>query len=243
MSPHALNVFIVHAHPEPTSFNAALRSTAVHTLESLGHRVAVSDLYAMHFNPVVSRGDFTTVHNPDRFNVTLEQRHAVAHGGLAADIAEELAKLQRADLLILQFPLWWFGLPAILKGWIDRVFLSGVVYNRTSLYEQGKLKGKRAMACVTTGGPAGAFGPDSLNGDIRDILAPLHRGVLAFTGMTVLPPFVNYHVPYEGEASRLAMLARYRSHLVRFDTLEALPMPKMADHLAQFKETIRAKAQ
>jgi NAD(P)H dehydrogenase (quinone) len=238
-----MNTLIVHAHPEPTSFNAALRDTARHTLEGLGHQVEVSDLYAMQFNPVVGRGDFTTVQNPQRFNVTLEQRHAVQHDGLAPDLAAELAKLQRAELLILQFPLWWFGLPAILKGWIDRVFISGVVYGRSDLYERGRLKGKRAMVCTTTGGPPGAFGPNSLNGEILDILAPLHRGVLAFTGMTVLPPFVNYHVPYEGDASRAVMLEAYRAHLAQLDTLEPLAMPKMADHVAQFQQTLRAKAQ
>lgn len=237
-----MHALIVYAHPEPRSFNAALRDTAAGALRAGGHSVEVSDLYAMDFDPVVSRRNFTTVHNAERFNVSLEQRHAVANEGLAPDIAAELTKLQRADLLILQFPLWWFGLPAMLKGWIDRVFLSGVVYGRRAMYENGKLRGKRAMACVTTGGPPGSFGRDALNGDILDILLPLHRGTFAFTGMTVLPPFVAYHVPYEGDAARRAMLDRYREHIEGLDGLPPLAMPRFADHVARFESILRAEA-
>lgn len=237
-----MQALIVHAHPEPRSFGAALRDTAALALRRAGHEVAVSDLYAMGFDPVVSRRDFTTVHNADRLNVSLEQRHAVAHGGLAPELAAELAKLQRADLLILQFPLWWFSLPAILKGWIDRVFVSGVVYGRRDMYENGRLKGKRALACVTTGGPAGAFGTDALNGDILDILMPLHRGTFAFTGMTVLPPFVAHHVPYEGDAVRAEMLERYRAHIDNLDSLTPLTMPRWGDHVSRFEATLRTPA-
>lgn len=237
-----MRVLIVSAHPEPRSFNAALAATAVATLEAGGHMVTHSDLYAMGFNPVVGRGDFSTVHDAARLNVSLEQRHAVAHGGLAADIRAELDKLLAAELLILQFPLWWFGLPAILKGWIDRVFVSGTAYGRTALYEHGKFRGKRALVCVTTGAPAEAFGPDALSGDMLGILAPLHRGVLGFTGMTVLPPYVCHHVPYEGDAARAAMLAGYRDHLGRLAELAPLPMPTLAAHAHQLGETMRARA-
>ncbi len=70
------------------------------------------------------------------------------------------------------------------------MFVSGAVYGRQYLFERGKLRGKRTLLSVTTGGPEAAFGPGSLNGDILDILMPIHRGILGFTGMTVLPPFV-----------------------------------------------------
>ncbi len=237
-----MNVLIVSAHPEPRSFNAALRDTATDLLRQQGHAVEESDLYRMAFNPVVSRNDFTTVRDAGHFNVSLEQRHAAAHGGLAPDIASELAKLQRADLLIFHFPLWWFGLPAILKGWIDRVFISGTAYGRSAMYEQGKFRGKRALVCVTTGAPQAAFGPDSLNGDMLDILAPLHRGVFGLTGMEVLPPFIGYHVPYEGDATRAEILVRYREHLSGLDSLTPLAMPTLAQHRHQLGETLRAKA-
>jgi NAD(P)H dehydrogenase (quinone) len=237
-----MRTLVVLAHPEPRSFNAALCAVAVGTLRELGHEVEVSDLYRMRFAPVVDRGDFTTVRDPERMNVSLEQRHAAANGGLAPDVLAELEKLQRADLLILQFPLWWFGPPAILKGWIDRTFVSGVVYGRSALFEGGRLRGKRAMVSVTTGAPRSAFGRDALNGDILDILMPLHRGVLGFTGMTVLPPFVSYHVPYEGDEGRAGMLREYRRRLASLDELAPLPMPRFADHKEQLADDLKALA-
>ncbi|KRC06294.1 NAD(P)H dehydrogenase [Hydrogenophaga sp. Root209] len=238
-----MNALIVHAHPEPHSFNAALRDAAVDLLLEQGHAVEVSDLYAMNFKPVVDRDDFLTCRDEERFNVSLEQRHAHLHGGLAPDIRSELDRLQRADLLILQFPLWWFGMPAILKGWIDRVFVSGAVYGRSAMFEHGKLRGKRAMVCVTTGAPPQAFGPGSLNGDVLDLLAPLHRGVLAFTGMSVLPPYVAYHVPYAGAEGRAGMLHGYREHLLGLETLAPLTMPRMADHPMPHEDGARPRAQ
>jgi len=237
-----MHALIVYAHPEPKSFNAALLDVAKNTLADQGHAVDVSDLYGMNFKAVIDRSDFLTVRNPDHFNIPIEQRHATHNSGLAPDIVAELEKLKRADLVIFQFPLWWFGPPAILKGWIDRIFLSGVVYGRSAMFERGRLKGKRAMVSVTTGGPAASFGANALNGDILDILAPLHRGVFAFTGMTVLPPFVAYHVPYAGNAERCVMIDTFRAHLARLDTLQPLPMPRFADHEAVLAPTLTAVA-
>ena len=222
-----MQALIVLAHPEPRSFNAALRDVSREVLAGAGWTVVESDLYAMNFDPVVNRSDFTTVQNPDYLNVSLEQRHALQHHGLAADVGGELDKLLAADLLLLHFPLWWFGLPAILKGWIDRVFVSGGVYGRTAMYETGKLRGKRAMLCLTTGAPEQAFGPDSLNGELLDLLAPIHRGVLGLTGMTVLPPFAAFATPYAGQEGRDSMLRAWRAHLAALDRLEPLAMPRL----------------
>jgi NAD(P)H dehydrogenase (quinone) len=238
-----MNCLIVYAHPDPNSFNAALRDAAAEVLRGQGHSVEISDLYAMNFKPVVDRNDFLTCHDTTRFNVSLEQRYAHKNGGLVSDIASELERLERADLLILQFPLWWFSMPAILKGWIDRVFVSGVAYGRSAMFERGKFVGKRAMVCLTTGAPIEAFGPDSLNGEILSLLAPLHRGVLAFTGMQVLQPFVAYHVPYAGPEGRASMLAEYRKHLFALDSIAALPAPHVADHPGLFKSGVRPMAQ
>lgn len=225
-----MNTLIVCAHPEPRSFNQSLVSIAGEVLRQQGHTVVVSDLYEMAFNPVVSRDDFLTQADAAHFNVSLEQRHASAHQGLAPDITRELTRLQQADLLIFQFPLWWFGLPAILKGWIDRVFVSGTVYGRSAMFERGKFRGKRALACVTTGSPAQAFGADTLHGDILDILKPLHSGVFGFTGMTVLPPFVGHHVPYAGDTGRAEIAQAYRQHLNALDQLTPLKMPRLDQH-------------
>lgn len=235
-----LRVLIVSAHPEPHSFHSAMRSVAVAELQAQGCVVEVSDLYAMGFKASLDRADFPSSLDPDRLNVSLEQRHAWKQQALPPDIASELDRLLRSDLLLLMFPMWWFGLPAILKGWIDRVFVSGAVYGRTAVFEQGRLRGKRALVAVTTGAPPQAFGPDALNGDIGDILMPLHRGVLGFTGMTVLPPFVAHNVPYAGSLGRADILVRWRRYLGGLGDLVPLTMPRLADHPDALGAGVRA---
>lgn len=119
-----MNVLIVHAHPEPQSFTAALRDQAVETFRAQGHQVQVSDLYAMGWNPVASADDFSQRENPSTWCMPWSSAR-VKRGAIAADIQQELDKLLWADLLVLNFPIFWFSAPAMLKGWIDRVLVSG----------------------------------------------------------------------------------------------------------------------
>jgi len=139
-----MKVLIIHAHPEPQSFCSAMKDTAVETLTQLGHEVKVSDLHAMNWNPVASEKDFKKRSQEDYLVYALEQREGFKHGQLADDIQGELEKLQWCDVLIFNFPMYWFSVPAILKGWIDRVFVSGYCYGGKRFYDQGGLKGKKA---------------------------------------------------------------------------------------------------
>src|SRR5690349_18535419 len=190
-----MKVFIVHAHPEPMSFNGAMTRAATSALRGAGHEVAVSDLYAMAFDPVSGRHNFTTVSDPKVYRQQTEEAHAAAHDGFAAELQHEMDKLFWCDALILQFPLWWFGLPAILKGWIDRVFASsGRIYGGGKWYDRGVFVGKRAMCSVTIGGEEPFYSERGLNGPISEILFPINHGTLYFTGFTVIEPFV-VHAP------------------------------------------------
>jgi NAD(P)H dehydrogenase (quinone) len=132
-----MTVFIVSAHPEPKSFNGALFQTAQETLRAAGQTVVTSDLYAMEFVPVSDRRNFTTVKNPELFKQQIEEMHATEVGGFASDLEAELRKMEACDLIIWPFPLWWFGLPGILKGWVDRVFAMGRTYGCERFYENG----------------------------------------------------------------------------------------------------------
>jgi NAD(P)H dehydrogenase (quinone) len=168
-----MRVFIVHAHPEPESFNGALTRTASETLRAHGHEVIVSDRYAAHFNPVSDRRNFVTVHDANYFRQQAEEAYAATHNGFVPEIAAEMEKLFWCDALILQFPLWWFGLPAILKGWVDRVFASGGrIYGGGKWYDRGVFSGKRAMCSVTIGGMSSRYSERGLNGPIAGILRP-----------------------------------------------------------------------
>ncbi len=225
-----MNVFIVHAHPEPRSFNAALTRAAVAFLEAEGCAVQVSDLYAMPFDPVSDRRNFTSVRDADFFKQQVEELHASETNGFASDILDEIEKLEWCDALILQFPLWWFGLPAILKGWADRVLVMGRIYGGGKWYDHGAFAGKRAMVSVTTGGPASMYKPDGLNGDIQQILFPINHGILRFTGFDVLPPFIAWGAAHVDDETRGAYLSQYRRRLAGFRTAAPIAYPSLKDY-------------
>ena len=209
-----MNVLIVYAHPEPTSFNGAMRDLAVESLTAQGHSVEVSDLYAMGWNPVAGPGDIDAPHSlTTRFSLAREQTVAMENGTIAADIAAEQAKLTRADLVIFQFPVWWFSMPAILKGWADRVFARGFAYLPGRKYDTGMFKGKLALLVATTGTSADTYAPDGIDGDILTVLWPIHNGLLRYTGFDVLPPYLAYMPAREDDATRATQLAGYRQRL------------------------------
>ena len=188
-----MNVLIVFAHPEPASFSAALKNQAVAALTQAGHAVTVSDLYAMGWNPALGPREFEHDRaDADFLDLSREQEHAFANDSHADDVRAEQAKVAAADLVLLHFPVWWFGMPAILKGWVDRVFSRGFAYSAGRKYDRGHFKGKRAMLCITTGTASTLYEPDGIDGDLLHVLWPIHNGMLAYAGFTVLPPFVAW---------------------------------------------------
>lgn len=193
-----MNVLIVHAHPEPGSLNGALKDFAVERLQAAGHAVQVSDLYAMNWKASLDAGDSLDYEPGARFDPSLDSKRAFANDRQSADIALEQDKLRWADALILQFPLWWFSMPAILKGWVERVYAYGFAYGVGehsdvrwgSRYGEGSMAGKRAMLIVTTGGWESHYSARGINGPMDDVLFPIHHGILYYPGFDVLPPFV-----------------------------------------------------
>ena len=230
-----MRVFIVHAHHERQSFNGAMTREAEAALHAAGHEVIVSDLYAMKFDPVSDRRNFTTVKDTARLRQQSEEAFAAEHDGFAPDIQAEMEKLFWCDALILQFPLWWFGLPGILKGWVDRVFAAGGrIYGGGKWYDRGVFAGKRAMCSLTIGGTAAMYGPTGLSGPLDWILFPINHGILYFTGFTVIEPFV-VHAPVRiSHEERLAHLARYRKRVLGLAGAPTITYPKLADYDARY---------
>jgi NAD(P)H dehydrogenase (quinone) len=213
-----MNVLIVFAHPEPKSFNGALFDTAVGELRGAGHTVVTSDLYRMRFNPVSDRHNFTSLKDPDFLKLQVEETYASEHAGFVPEIETEIRKLEDCELLILQFPLWWFGLPAILKGWVDRVLAMGRTYGYGSIYQTGKFRGKRALLSLTTGGPEDAYQKGGFNGDLAAILRPIQRGVLEFVGFDVLRPQVQFGPVRVSAEQRAKWLDDYARRLLSLDS-------------------------
>ncbi|OZM74625.1 NADPH:quinone reductase [Amycolatopsis antarctica] len=191
-----MKVLWVFAHPEPRSLGGALRDEGVRVLHADGHEVRQSDLYAMRWDPVVGAADFD--HDPaDRLLVGAAAQRAHAAGALRADIRSEQDKLVWADTVVVQFPLWWYAMPAILKGWFDRVFVQGFAFGvrdpatgRTLRYGEGTLTGKRAMVVVSAGAREVSLGPRGVNGQLDELLFPLQHGTLWYSGMSVVPPLL-----------------------------------------------------
>lgn len=191
-----MKVLWVSAHPERRSLNGSLRDAGLRALREQGHDYRESDLYAMRWNPVVDRADFGH-DGTDRLEVLDESERAYRAGELADDIRAEQDKIRWADTLVFQFPLWWFGPPAILKGWFDRIFVQGFAQGvldpdtgRALRYGAGGLAGRRAMVVVTVGANDATTGPRGIHGDVNEILFPLQHGTLWYSGMTVVDPVV-----------------------------------------------------
>jgi len=237
-----MRVFIVHAHPEEKSFSGAMTATARDALIAAGHDVVISDLYRMGFDPVSGRHNFTTAQDPAYFKQQLEEAYAAAHDGFAPEIQAEQDKLFWCDVLIFQFPLWWFGLPGILKGWVDRVFAAGGrIYGGGKWYDRGVFAGKRAMCALTIGGGTPIYSEHGLNGPIDQILFPINHGMFYFVGFTVIEPFLVHGPVRMSDAERAAELERYRARVLTLDTAPTLTYPKLADYDERFvlKESAR----
>lgn len=222
-----MNVLWIFAHPEQCSLNGALLTEGIGQLREAGHYVQVSNLYAMGWNPIADVADVT--HNVgDRFVVGAEQERGYRHGTLSEDIRAEHTKLARADAVVFQFPLWWFGPPATLKGWFDRVLVQGFAFGvtgtdgRTRRYGDGGLAGKRALVITSVGARPSSFGPRGIHGDIDHVLFPLLHGTFFYTGMAALPPMVVYGADRMDDDGYRMVLPELRERLATLFTAEPL---------------------
>jgi NAD(P)H dehydrogenase (quinone) len=132
---------------------------------------------------------------------------------------------------VLQFPLWWYTMPAILKGWVDRVYAYGFAYgvgehsdrHWGARFGEGTLAGKRAMLIVTTGGWEEHYSTRGINGPIDDLLFPINHGILYYPGYEVLPPFVAYRVDNLDEVGFEIIAERLRERMRTIATTAPIP--------------------
>jgi NAD(P)H dehydrogenase (quinone) len=141
-----------------------------------------------------------------------------------------MGKLFWCDALIFQFPLWWFGLPAILKGWVDRVFAMRRIYGGGVYYDRGVFRGKRAMCSVTIGGRATMYSENGLNGPVSTILFPIHHGMLFFTGFSVVEPFLVHAPARLSLEERRAHLTRYAQRVLGLQIAPTISFPTLDDY-------------
>ena len=237
-----MKAHIVLAHPEARSFNAHLSAASQRVLGAAGWQTTLSDLYAMDFDPREGPHHYSSRKDADVFHAQTEQRFNAENETLPADVSVEVEHLLACDLLVVHFPLWWFGMPAILKGWIDRVFVYGRMYRSAMRYDAGICAGKKMIACVTTGASEDACAHNGREGDTRLHLWPILFS-FRYLGFDVLEPEIFHGVGgvafIEDNEGALSTLDAYTNRwAAALNTLSSRPsVPYNRDH--EFDDTKR----
>jgi NAD(P)H dehydrogenase (quinone) len=182
-----MNHLVLYAHPNPKSFCHAILETAVEALKAKGHEVRVRDLYAQGFDPVLKGTDF----------------EAMQAGKTAPDVMVEQEHVSWAEVITAIYPVWWTGMPAILKGYIDRVFTLGFAYEFGQEGPKGLLGGRQVVLFNTQGALKevyDAFGTTDAMKKVSDI------NIFGFCGMEVLEHKFFGGVPSTDDATRQTYL-------------------------------------
>lgn len=182
-----MDAVIVYAHPNKESFNHAIKEQVVETLKELNKRFEVIDLYSTGFNPVLTGEDLHNIFVNNEVNQDIKQ-----HQNLIAS----------SKMLIFIHPIWWSGMPAILKGYIDRVFTYGFAYKQENDNIVGLLSDKGVIIINT-------FGADEneLNHfGIKDCFDKIYNSIYGFCGVKNISTKYLYAVPYVSDEERKEML-------------------------------------
>lgn len=214
-----MNVLIVSAHDDTKSFVATLHNTALGVFDRSSYKVLVTDLYAQSFNPVASIIDFKTTSGTHANYMFEQQRTVNTGGGFSPDIKAEMDKVKKADLIIIHFPLWWGSTPAILKGWIDRVFAMGFAWDANNRYSKGLLRGKKVLLTVSVGDPESFYSKEGMHkATVLQHLYGLTHSTLAFCGLDVIKPFVVENVTAASQEDLENKITSYRKFLLDIDS-------------------------
>ncbi len=181
----------------------------------LGERVVVSDLYQMQFRAVGSKHDFSQLSKAQYYKYPIEQLYAHQHGHFIPELTKEMNKMAEADLLIFNFPLWWFGMPAILKGWVDRVLAYGFAYGGNyGMHANGRFKDRKAILAVTTGSPQHFYTEKGVHKrSLEEILRNIQEGIFQLVGYQTYDPFIAYSVSRVSAENRQQILLDYTRFL------------------------------
>jgi NAD(P)H dehydrogenase (quinone) len=136
-----MNALVVYCHPVEGSFCSAMRDAAISGLRAAGHSVDVIDLAAEHFNPVMSKSEWDTYRR--------------GNGDIPVGLDRDVALVKSAEIIVFVYPTWWGGLPAQLKGWLERVMLPGTafVFNENNKVRPGLRNIRRIHIASTFGSP------------------------------------------------------------------------------------------
>ncbi|MEP0232041.1 NAD(P)H-dependent oxidoreductase [Roseibium sp.] len=195
-----MRTLVVYCHPCPESFNGSVLATTVETLKLAGHEIRISDLYADGFDPVMSADERRGYHTPET-NVT--------------PVAKHVDDIRWCEMIVFVYPTWWFGLPAMLKGWFDRVWVPHVTFEMPTA-DQGmkpKMQHIGRIAIVTTCGATwwiskliGEPGRKTILRGMRALCAPRCKTLY----------LAHYKMDSSTEQTRSNYLAKIRQRLAKF---------------------------
>ena len=185
-----MRVTVVHAHPAPTSFNHAVYRTVCDALSH--HHVDAFDLYADGFQPAMTREEREAYHTAEPILDPLVRRYAAA--------------VDAADSLVFVYPTWWAGLPAIAKGFLDKVLVPGVAFGfDASGKVEARMQHIRRLAGVTTYGSHRAAVALTTDGGRRTIM----RALRTTTGLRTRSTWLGlYSMDSSTPEQRAAFLRR-----------------------------------
>lgn len=178
---------IIYAHPNPASFNHAIKETIVRVLKDKGQSLRVRDLYALRFDPILKADDFETF----------------LAGKTPGDIAIEQDHVRWADQLTFLYPVWWGRMPSIGAGYIDRVFSKGFAYDYGPTGPVGLLPGKKVYIFSTMGAPLSVA---ESSGGIKSMEQIIDNETFRFCGMEMIGHKYFGSVPTVTDEERKKML-------------------------------------
>lgn len=162
-----MKAVVVYTHPKAGSFNAAVLETVYGALKERGYEISVRDLYALDFDPVLKTTDL----------------EATRTGEPSGDVRTEQAHIAAAELIVVIHPIWWTGLPARYKGYIDRVFSYGFAYRYDKTGLVPLLKGKKILIINTQGTPKDIY---EASGMFEAMRMTTDGGIYGFCGLEVV---------------------------------------------------------
>ena len=184
-----MNVLVIYAHPYNQSFNHAIKETIVMSANSTGNLVEVRDLYALDFDPVLRAEELV---NSFKGNPVL------------ADVAIEQNYIRWADMVVFVYPLWWAGMPAILRGYLDRVLSFGFAYTADENGTTGLLGDKQIIMINTIGATQHDY---EANGMLKALETIANPGIFNFCGTAVKKYFQFCAIPSSTPEERKKILS------------------------------------
>jgi len=177
-----VRVLVVFAHPKRDSFTGRVLESFVSGVEEAGHDVELADLYGEGFQPLLIPEDYAQWHGrpmPD-------------------DVLREQARVDRSDAIALVFPIWWWSMPAILKGWFDRVFSAGWAYAEEYDPEGSLLRGRKFVLVCPAGSSERQYRKYRYDETFRNLV---EVGTLSYCGVTEVETHIFFEVYWDEEAT------------------------------------------